>query len=201
MDFHNSFQLEGRGYRAEARTEAHPPNRKWDRSGEGEAKDQAEVRVQDGLAHPALAWGKVMMPFFLIFLLVCAVEDGIKVALFFHRVSLQHLTVVLVNFSLQVLVICLKTSWSPSFEPSCPNGPKRVANFEAFKFKLSFSVCIRDDDCPQNHKVLNPFQVWTAVMMHNNWDKSMSFLPKMPWKYVHSWKKWEPNNCKRQKLF
>ena len=130
MDFHNSFQLEGRGYRAEARTEAHPPNRKWDRSGEGEAKDQAEVRVQDGLAHPALAWGKVMMPFFLIFLLVCAVEDGIKVALFFHRVSLQHLTVVLVNFSLQVLVICLKTSWSPSFEPSCPNGPKRVANFE-----------------------------------------------------------------------
>ena len=51
-----------------------------------------------------------MIPFFIIFLLVWVVEDGIKVALFFHRISLQHLTVVLVNFSLQVLVICLETT-------------------------------------------------------------------------------------------
>ena len=52
-----------------------------------------------------------MMPFLVILLVVCLAQDGIKVALFFHRVSLQHLIIVLLNFSLEVIVNYLKTSW------------------------------------------------------------------------------------------
>ena len=47
--------------------------------------------------------------FFLILLIVSVVEDGIKVVLFFHKVSLQNLALILVNFSLEIIVLCLKT--------------------------------------------------------------------------------------------
>ena len=48
------------------------------------------------------------MPFLVILLVVCLAQDGIKVALFFHRVSLQHLIIVLSNFSIEVIVNYLK---------------------------------------------------------------------------------------------
>ena len=51
------------------------------------------------------------MPVFLFFILliVSVVEDGIKVVLFFHKVSLQNLALILVNFTLEIIVLCLKT--------------------------------------------------------------------------------------------
>ena len=115
MDFDNSFQLQGRGYRAEARIEAHPTLTPiW------RGRLKSTWSVKDGFSRLTEAtWTGVekslhlrqVMTFFLILLLVCVVEDGIKVALFFHRVSLQHLTLVLLNFSCQVLGMCLKTIW------------------------------------------------------------------------------------------
>ena len=57
-----------------------------------------------------LHWQNIM-PFLVILLVVCLAQDGIKVALFFHRVSLQHLIIVLSNFSIEVIVNYLKIIW------------------------------------------------------------------------------------------
>ena len=126
---HSSDSEEATGQRPELKP-THPPDRLWHWSGDREAKIKS--KCQRWICTTRCSKRKVMIPFFIIFLLVWVVEDGIKVALFFHRISLQHLTVVLVNFSLQVLVICLETTWSNRVGPFCPNGLKRVTNFVTF---------------------------------------------------------------------